>query len=284
MSAMWNKSELLPAPPFSSSSGLILQPFWDYIRLQHHSTVSSPFFPLLITLSGYFFFSLPFLTIDLLGKKLPSFHQYKIQQAKQPTLQEMATCLWRVLYQYVVFVIPAMVINSFLMPSPPLRATAPSVLELGSGVLGCLLLFDFQYYVWHVVHHRHRYLYRCVHALHHDVTAPFALVTQYLGTAELLTIGFWSNSNPLLLGCHPLTSWLFTLVSTWMSVEDHSGYDMPWALHHIVPWGLYGGAPAHDVHHQKPHSNFAPFFSHWDKVFGTAISADAASSFPDKEK
>jgi len=31
--------------------------------------------------------------------------------------------------------------------------------------------------------------------------------------------------------------------------ELHCGYDLPWALHNIVPWDLVGGPVRHDYHH-----------------------------------
>ncbi|KAI9529809.1 hypothetical protein NQZ68_008048 [Dissostichus eleginoides] len=104
--------------------------------------------------------------------------------------------------------------------------------------------------------------------------APFSWSTEHLSPSELMTVGLWSNQDPLILKCHPLTSWCVIVFSIWMSVEDHIGYDLPWSLNHLVPFGLLGGAPAHDMHHQKPNSNYAPFFSHWDRLFGTAVALE----------
>ena len=100
--------------------------------------------------------------------------------------------------------------------------------------------------------------------------SPFSWSAEQLSIPELMAVGFWGNLDPVLLGCHPLTTWCVTVFSIWMSVEDHIGYDLPWTLNRVVPFGLLGGAPAHDMHHQKPGCNFAPFFRHWDRIFGTA--------------
>uniref|UniRef100_A0A4W5ML42 Cholesterol 25-hydroxylase n=1 Tax=Hucho hucho TaxID=62062 RepID=A0A4W5ML42_9TELE len=62
---------------------------------------------------------------------------------------------------------------------------------------------------------------------------------------------------------------LFYVLNSWLSVEDHSGNDLPWSTHRLVPFGLYGGAPHHDLHHLKFKSNYAPYFTHWDRVYGT---------------
>ena len=52
------------------------------------------------------------------------------------------------------------------------------------------------------------------------------------------------------------------------SVEAHIGFDFPFLLHRVVPLGLFGGSPKHDMHHQKPLTNFQPFFNHFDRLLG----------------
>ncbi|XP_069480843.1 cholesterol 25-hydroxylase-like protein 1, member 1 [Ambystoma mexicanum] len=248
---------------------VLLQSLWDYVVCQLAPTVTSPFFPALLAFSCFIAFSLPFAVIDVLGKSCPFLYKYKIQKDKRPTLKMMGLCLRHALYNHTVYVSPAVVINQLWMPVAPLPMAAPTLIELVVEVLGCTLLFDFQYFVWHVLHHRVGWLYKNFHAIHHEYVAPFALSSQYLGSVELLTMGFWSSTNPVLLKCHPLSAWASNVVSIWMSVEDHIGYDFPWSLHRLVPCGLYGGARAHDLHHRKPNTNYAPFFRHWDMICGT---------------
>lgn len=257
--------------PTSSSQDRLLQPLWDHLLFHHFVLISSPFLPVLLAFSSYLFFSFPFAVLDLLGDKVPSLHRYKIQKERRPTMGMMAKSFMRAVYNHLVFVVPAVLINQSFMPAPALPTSAPTVVEVFIGGLATLLLFDTQYYIWHVVHHKNSHLYRWVHAIHHEYVAPFSWSTEQLSGAELMTVGFWSNLDPILLKCHPLTIWCTTVFSIWMSVEDHIGYDLPWTLNHLVPFGLLGGAPAHDMHHQKPSSNYAPFFSHWDRLFGTAM-------------
>ncbi|XP_029908634.1 cholesterol 25-hydroxylase-like protein 1, member 1 [Myripristis murdjan] len=259
--------QLLP----SRSSDRLLQPLWDYLLFHHLPLISSPFFPVLLAFSSYFFFSLPFTVLDLLGERLPSFHKYKIQQGRRPTLGMMAKSFMKAVYNHLFFVLPAVMIGMFILPAPVLPHDAPTVYEVFVDGLAALLLFDTQYYIWHFIHHKNAQLYRWIHAIHHEYIAPFSWSTEQLSIPELMTVGFWSNLDPILLRCHPFTTWCVTVFSIWMSVEDHIGYDLPWTLNRLVPFGLLGGAPAHDIHHQKPSSNFAPFFSHWDRIFGTNV-------------
>nr|XP_020466821.1 cholesterol 25-hydroxylase-like protein 1, member 2 isoform X2 [Monopterus albus] len=90
-----------------------------------------------------------------------------------------------------------------------------------------------------------------------------------LGGWELVTVGCWTTLNPMILRCHLLTTWVFMVLHVYVSIEDHCGYDFPWSTSRLIPLGIYGGPSKHDVHHQKPNTNFAPHFSHWDKIFGT---------------
>ncbi|KAM9376582.1 cholesterol 25-hydroxylase-like protein 1, member 1 [Pholidichthys leucotaenia] len=256
--------------PFRGSNRL-LQPMWDYLLFHHLPLISSPFFPVILAFSSYFFFSLPFMVLDLLGERVSLFHQYKIQPDSQPTLRMMVKSFLIAVHGHVFFVLPAVIITMFILPAPTLPQEAPTLYELFVQGLGVLLLFDTQYYIWHFIHHKQPQLYRWVHAIHHEYMSPFAWSTEHLSIPELMTVGLWSNRDPVLLKCHPLTTWCITIFSIWMSVEDHIGYDFPWGLNHMVPFGLLGGAPAHDMHHQKPSSNYAPFFTHWDRIFGTAV-------------
>ena len=82
-------------------------------------------------------------------------------------------------------------------------------------------------------------------------------------------IWLWPVTTPAHWAMSPLTELLFFVLNIGLSVEDHCGYDFPWAIHRLVPFCLYGGAPHHDLHHLKFKSNYAPYFTHWDRLFGT---------------
>lgn len=141
-------------------------------------------------------------------------------------------------------------------------------------ILGCLLLFDMQYFLWHLVHHKVSWLYNFFHKEHHFYTASFSLTTENTGAWEMLTLSFFTTLNPALLACHPLTEMLFYITNMYLSVEAHSGYEFPWSPHRLVPFGLYGGAQHHNLHHLKFKVNYAPYFTHWDSLFGTLQKED----------
>ncbi|XP_078540743.1 cholesterol 25-hydroxylase-like protein 1, member 2 [Lissotriton helveticus] len=251
------------------SRGPLLQPLWDYMRFNYSDALRSPLFPVILTVSSYALFCIPYLIFNIMGRKWSYIHKYKIQQNRNPTAAMILNCVGVTLHNHLFYIFPASVAQWYWRPPTPLPEECPSIPEMAAGVVGSLLLFDFQYFIWHLIHHKNRWLYKTFHARHHDYIAPFSLATQCLGGWELITVGFWTTANPILLRCHLLTTWVFMLFHVYVSVEDHSGYDLPWSTSRLVPFGIYGGPTKHDMHHQKPMSNYAPHFAHWDKLFGT---------------
>ncbi|OXB54008.1 hypothetical protein ASZ78_015103 [Callipepla squamata] len=246
---------------------LCLQFLWDFVRAKE-TFIKSPFFPVLFSFTAYMAFCVPYIALDFLSTRLPNLRKYKIQPQSYPTLGMMLPCFIQSVYHHVVWIFPVTFLHWYWKPThlPVIAPELPQVL-LQVGV--CLLLFDFEYFLWHLLHHRVPWLYRTIHKVHHKHVSTFALTTQYSSVWELLSLGLFAAINPFLLGCHPLTEMIFFLVNIWLSVEDHSGYDLPWSTHRLVPFGWYGGAPHHDLHHLKFKSNYAPYFTHWDRLFGT---------------
>ncbi|XP_032738950.1 cholesterol 25-hydroxylase [Lontra canadensis] len=265
-----NASEL---PILCSSGQLLLQPLWDRLRAREALT-QSPLFAVLFSITTYVGFCLPFVVLDVLCPWVPALRRYKIHPDFSPTVRQLLPCLGQTLYQHVVFVLPLTLLHWARGPAPWPRE-APELLQLARHVVGCLLLFDAEFFAWHVLHHKVPWLYRTFHKMHHQNAASFALATQYMSTWELFSLGFFDMVNVTLLQCHPLTVLVFHVLNIWLSVEDHSGYDFPWSTHRLVPFGWYGGVAHHDLHHSQFNCNFAPYFTHWDKILGTLRSAHA---------
>ncbi|TMS01433.1 cholesterol 25-hydroxylase-like protein [Larimichthys crocea] len=246
---------------------MLLRPFWTFLR-GHSSLLNSPFFPVVFSLSVYLSFCLPFLLLDSLSSRWALVRRYKLQSQSSVSWASMQSCLALTFYNHLVFIFPLTVMHWYLRPAylPEEPPTMPCLL---AQVLVCLLLFDFQSFTWHLLHHKVPWLYRNFHKVHHTYTSTSALTTEYSGVWETLSLGLFAAANPIMLGCHPLTELAFFVVNIWLSVEDHCGYDLPWATHRLVPLGLYGGARHHDLHHLKSKYNYAPYFTHWDCLAGT---------------
>ncbi|XP_052796863.1 cholesterol 25-hydroxylase-like protein 1, member 2 [Mya arenaria] len=245
----------------------ILQPIWD-IRLGRENFFASPLFPVILSVSFYFSFCTPFMIADLLGDKLPCIHKYKIQSNLEVTWAQIWDTVSLTFWNHVLYILPAAVSQWVWTPDTYLPERAPTLFEFLWHQVAALVIFDLQYFVWHWTHHKVRFLYKHVHALHHRYHSPFVWTTQYLHPWELITVGFLTTTNTWFFNCHPLTIWSYMVVSIIVSVEAHIGFDFPFTLNHFS-FGMIGGAPKHDMHHLKPLTNFQPFFNHWDKIFGS---------------
>eukprot|EP00656_Telonema_subtile_P056381 TRINITY_DN8997_c0_g1_i10.p2 TRINITY_DN8997_c0_g1~~TRINITY_DN8997_c0_g1_i10.p2 ORF type:complete len:307 (-),score=98.40 TRINITY_DN8997_c0_g1_i10:150-1070(-) len=166
-----------------------------------------------------------------------------------------------------------------------LPKNAPGVLECLFHVAASLVLFDLCYFSWHKTHHQRRCLYKYIHALHHEYHAPFVLVTQYAHPAEIFAVSVFSMLVPIALGAHPLSQWLWLLLSVHISLEAHTGYEMPFAFEKLLlfDFGL-GGAIHHDQHHQWPSTNLQPFFTYMDRWCRTDYESSKFAQLASKEQ
>ncbi|KAH3830231.1 cholesterol 25-hydroxylase-like protein 1, member 2 [Dreissena polymorpha] len=245
----------------------ILQPLWD-LRLGREAFVASPLFPVVLSVTFYFTLCSPFMAADLWGKKWKWLQTFKIQPDFDVTYDHLWDTLLITFWNHILYILPAACAQWVWTPDTILPPVAPTLFEFVWHQFAGLIIFDVQYYVWHRTHHKIRFLYKHVHALHHRYAAPFCWVTQYLHPWELITVGFLTTTNTWFFNCHPLTTWSYMILSIIVSVEAHIGYDFPFTLNHLS-FGWLGGAPKHDMHHLKPQTNFEPFFNHLDRLCGT---------------
>ncbi|KAM9810841.1 cholesterol 25-hydroxylase-like protein [Neosynchiropus ocellatus] len=246
----------------------VLQGLWRVVRLGHEEVLLSPYLPATCALLTHLFFCLPFFLLDSLAGRCPRVLSWRIAASSgpPPPLRQWLRCFWRVVFKYAAAVFPATALFQSLR-SGALPELAPSCCRLCLEVLACLLIFDFLFFVWHFCLHKVPWLYRNVHQQHHLHKVNFALAAQDASCAELLSLLLLALSSAWVVGCHPLSETVFHVLNSWLAVEDHCGYDFPWGLHRLLP-GL-GGAPYHQAHHVLHRANYAPYFTHWDHIFGT---------------
>lgn len=108
--------------------------------------------------------------------------------------------------------------------------------------------------------------------------SPSSWVTQYLHPYELLVVGLFTCTSPWLFHAHPMTEWSFMLLSIGLSVDAHVGYDLPLSPHRWAPFCM-GGSVKHDMHHQRPLTNFQPFFTWFDRLLGTECPGQRAAGY-----
>lgn len=140
---------------------MLLQSLWTLI-VRNSSVLQSPVFPVFFSLGVYLTLCLPFLLLDLLAPRWALVRKYKLQPHSSISWVSVRTCLVQTFYNHVVFIFPLTVLNWYLRPID-LPTEAPSLPCVVLQVLACLLLFDFQSFTWHLLHHRVPWLYRNFH-------------------------------------------------------------------------------------------------------------------------
>ncbi|XP_029916129.1 cholesterol 25-hydroxylase-like protein [Myripristis murdjan] len=257
-----------PAARHGEADSPVLQGLWELLRGGHEEILLSPYLPACCAFLTHVLLCAPFLALDVLGSVCPWIRSFRISSEAQPPLRRWWDCFWRVLFNYLTTVLPASALFQNLR-SPTLPVLAPSCWQLFVEVLACFLLFDLLFFIWHLSMHRFPWLYRNIHHVHHQNHMTFALAAQDASSTELLSLLLLALSSAWVVGCHPMSEVLFHLLNSWLAVEDHCGYDLPWALHRLLP--CVGGAPHHHIHHSLQRGNYAPYFTHWDQLCGTHI-------------
>jgi methylsterol monooxygenase len=205
----------------------------------------------------------------------PCAKRHKIQQSKpQPKLSDV----WNV-FKYVMF-------NQFCVELPGYAfvkmytdwANIPydydSIGLWYHYVVRILLAFMLED-AWHYVMHRllhHKRVYHLVHKKHHEYTSPFSMTAEYAHPVETVILGMGFFLGVFLLCDHVFFMHLWMCCRLFETIDVHSGYHFFWNPLHLVPF--YGGAKAHDAHHQRFNGNYSSTFTYLDIIFGTAIEAN----------
>ncbi|ELT89652.1 hypothetical protein CAPTEDRAFT_95296 [Capitella teleta] len=251
----------------------LLQPVWD-LRIGYEEYVSSPLFPIVVSVSFYFACILPWMVFDLYGRHWNWIQRYKIQPKHPVTWEQVSRAMVLTFWNHILYILPVSIAQWVWTPSEVLPVLAPFLWDFCWHQFAALIVFDFEYFAWHAIHHRVRWLYRNVHALHHEYHSPSSWVTQYLHPWELISVGVFTTTSPWIFSAHFLTQISFMLLGILVSVEAHIGYDLPLMPHHWAPF--WGGGIKHDMHHQRPRTNFEPFFNWWDRLLGTECPGQLA--------
>lgn len=145
-----------------------------------------------------------------------------------------------------------------------LPADAPPFLLLCAQVAASVVVFDLLFFGVHLLLHKNLFLFKHFHAVHHRHTVVHAHVTNQLSLVERLLLIASANYALKLFRCHPLTRVAYVPVFLWLLIDNHTGYDLPWAPHRLAPRGLMGGPGKHFAHHLHGTRHYQPFFNYLD--------------------
>jgi len=219
--------------------------------------------PLLVLLV-YWLHGFLLLVLDLLPELSV---KYKIQPMIQldtsrlPNLVKTVAKVQLLVFLPICFSLAFLSVESSwgLDPSPAL----PSPRTLVFHIVGYACVDEVLFYWMHRLAH-HRLLYRHVHKVHHEWTAPIALATDYCHPVEHALVNVLPNiAYAILIGSDPFSYLFWWIISYVASQTNHSGYRLPSA-------DLTGESQPnfHDLHHQKFTCNFGST-GHLDWLLGT---------------
>ncbi|RMZ16814.1 hypothetical protein D0862_01130 [Hortaea werneckii] len=224
----------------------------------------------------YFGRSLPWMIID----RIPFFNKYKIQNQKVPSAKEQWDCAKLVLLSHFTVELPQIWFFHPMAQFVGLETGVPfpSLWTMAYQIAIFFVLED----TWHYWSHRALHwgpLYKNIHKIHHQYSAPFGLAAEYASPLEVMILGLGSVGPPILWcavtqDLHILTMYVWIVLRLSQAIDSHSGYEFPWSLHHFLPF--WAGADHHDTHHEKFIGNYSSSFRWWDYVLDTESGPEAA--------
>lgn len=156
----------------------------------------------------------------------------------------------------------------FIYPRRSLPSIAPSFFKLVAETIASVCLYDFLFFWVHLFMHNGPTWVRVQHTRHHR--------GKCLVSTEVLRHSFVDGLFQVLVNivalnavrAHPLSRICHNIVVTELLTESHAGYDAPWMLQHVLPWGIYGGSVCHEEHHRTGNGHLQQFFTYLDNAHG----------------
>lgn len=215
--------------------------------------------------------------------------RYKISKEK---VQWDHRGFFRAISEIFWYVFPLMVLDTFMVKkykgtdpeairirkldwiqkTRPLPIIPPTPYEIIFQVTSAFVIYDAFFYALHVTLHKNMWLYKNLHAHHHQHLKFSSKVTNQLTILERVLLILSANEALKLVSAHPLSRTFFVPLLIYSLIENHSGYDFPFTLDKLLPFSIYGGSRAHYNHHLHGNKNYEPFFTYLDRFITPYIA------------
>lgn len=248
---------------FWGASGDFWQSRWEIIldTLGEDPFLYWVYGTLLETFLVYWLFGAIYTILDLIDKPA-ALKRYKIQPGTNEPVDKdrLIKVICYVLFNQVIIHFPFATFCYTIMKwrgPPPLR-TLPTFHWVLVEMAIFLIVEEIAFYYSHRLLHS-RYLYKYIHKIHHEWTAPIAVTAIYCHPLEHVV----SNLAPpflgvLIAGSHVATAYLWFFLAILNTLNAHSGYH----------WPLFPSPEAHDFHHLKFNQCFG-ILGVLDRIHGT---------------
>lgn len=202
-----------------------------------------------------------------------------MQQAKIPSTREQWECAKLVLIMHFTVELPQIWLFHPAAHALGMSTSVPfpSPWKMAYQILAFFVMED----TWHYWMHRALHwgpLYKNIHKIHHQYSAPFGMAAEYASPIEVMLLGIGTIGGPVLWcaftgDLHVLTMYVWILFRLFQAIDAHSGYEFPFSLHNFFPW--WAGADYHDTHHEKFIGNYSSSFRWWDTIMDTSNTPEA---------
>ncbi|XP_041357077.1 fatty acid hydroxylase domain-containing protein 2-like [Gigantopelta aegis] len=251
------------AQRFWGASGSFWQAQWEniYALFGKDDMAIGIWGTFIVTNLVFWLFNILLMVLDLTG--WPAILKcYKIQPDKNNPLSkaDLLRVVYRVSFNSLCLSLPLMVIMYWMYK---LRGCEfGGELPTFHWVLLELTIFtmveEVAFYYSHRLFH-HPKLYKHIHKIHHEYTAPFGLVSVYAHPIEHVIANLVPPMlGPLIMGSHLATAWMWFSLALMSTTVSHCGYHFP-----FLP-----SPEAHDFHHHKFNQNYG-VLGVLDRLHGT---------------
>ncbi|XP_045156964.2 cholesterol 25-hydroxylase-like protein [Mercenaria mercenaria] len=156
--------------------------------------------------------------------------------------------------------------STFIQSTRALPALPPSAVSIVIQLAASFIFYDALFFTIHFTLHKNFFLYKYIHKQHHEHGVVHSHITNKLTIIERITLVLTANFALKVFDSHPFTRMIFIPIFVGILIDNHAGYDMPFGLHRLVPFGLVGGSVKHFAHHQNGNGNYQPIFTYLDRL------------------